>query len=234
MFFEIQHGDSIKLMSQMVSDGRTADLIVTDPPYKLESGGNNDVMGGCFSKESYNNNGSIVHCDIDWPDFMPLLYKVLAPRAHCYVMANNRHVQNMLNAAEAAGFKFHNLLVWDKITCTPNRWYAKNCEYIGFFYKGNAKMINDCGSKQLIKCPQVDESKHPTEKPVSLFEHYILNSSHKGDTVLDPFLGSGSCGCAAVKNGRNFIGMEFEKKWIDVAKQRIMTCDKQPDMFQTA
>ena len=117
-------GDSMEIMPT-IGD---VDLIVTDPPYKLESGGRSGLMGGIFDPDNYDNSGSIVDCDIDWPDFMPLLSAML-PRGHAYVMANNRNVQAMLNAAEAAGFGFHNLLVWDKISCTPNRWYAKNLEF---------------------------------------------------------------------------------------------------------
>lgn len=225
-------GDSMEILPTL---GECADLVLSDPPYKLTSGGNKPSPGcvrmrGCFSDENYDNSGSIVDCDIDWTDFMPLLYGALKG-GHAYIMANNRNVQAMLNAAESAGFGFHNLLVWDKITCTPNRWFAKNLEFIGFFYKGKAKYINDCSSKQLIRCPQVDESKHPTEKPVALFEHYIENSSNPGDLVIDPFSGSGSVGVAAVKTGRRAILIEKLPKWFDESCRRVEAASKQLQMF---
>jgi len=65
------------------------------------------------------------------------------------------------------------------------------------------------------------ESKHPTNKPVWLMEEIIDASSQIGDTVLDPFMGGGSTGVACKKLGRNFIGVEKEPKWFDMAKQRI-------------
>lgn len=231
MTYEIHNCDSIKFMEGMVKDGRKVELCVTDPPYRLTQGGRTGEMGGCFDADNYDNKGGIVQCDIDWPDFMPLLYAVLADQAHCYVMANNRNVQAMLNSAESAGFRFHNLLAWDKITATPNRWFMKNIEFIGFFYKGAAKYINDCSAKQLIRCPQVDETDHPTEKPVALFENFIRQSSQDGDTVLDPFMGVGSAGVAALRLKRRFLGLEIEKKWYDVAEQRLNAATSQERMF---
>lgn len=219
-------GDALEILPTIGA----VDCIVTDPPYRLTSGGKNGEMGGCLDPENYNNDGGIVDCDIDWPDFMPLLYQIL-PRGHAYIMANNRNVQAMLNAASSAGFDFHNLLVWDKITCTPNRWYAKNLEFTGFFYKGKAKHINDCSAKQLIRCPQVDQSAHPTEKPVALFEHYIENSTARGDLVCDPFAGSGTTGVAAVRTGRRAILIEKTTKWFDICCERVRIASQQLQMF---
>ena len=203
--------------------GECADLIMTDPPYRLTSGGKDTgEMGGCFSHGEYDNSGSIVECDIDWPDFIPLLYGSLRGDSHAYIMANNRNVQPMLNEAEKSGFRFHNLCVWDKGTATPNRWYMKNLEFVGFFYKGTAKHINDCGSKQLIYVQQEDYGNHPTTKPVGLMEYYISNSSTQGQTVCDPFCGTASTAIAALRSGRKFIGVESDKRWFGVACDRVM------------
>jgi len=221
----LYHGDTIEILPTL---GQCADLVLVDPPYKLTSGGNNPKdkskkMGGCFGYGEYNNSGSIVPCDIDWSDFMPLLYEALISGNHAYVMCNNRHVANMMNEAEAAGFGFHNLLVWDKVTATPNRWYMKNCEFTGMFYKTPAKYVTNCGAKQLISCPQVDVSDHPTEKPVPLMRHYIEQSTERGQIVLDPFMGSGTTGVAAVHAGRAFIGIEKDEKYFNMAVQRILS-----------
>lgn len=63
--------------------------------------------------------------------------------------------------------------------------------------------------------------KHPTEKPSSLIGILVTNSSNTGDVVLDPFMGSGSCGVACLETGRKFIGIEIDKKYFDVAVERI-------------
>lgn len=243
-------GDSMEIMRDILTGA--ADCIVTDPPYKLTSGGGTPKgkptrgladwhienrpqprMSGCFNSESYNNNGNLVECDIDWPDFMPLMYSCLRD-GHAYVMANNRHIANCENAALAAGFRLHNWLVWDKVTATPNRWYMKNCEFTGFFYKGRAKYINNMSHKQLVRVAHKDESKHPTEKPVELMESYIRNSTQPGQVVLDPFMGSGSTGVAAIRAGRAFIGIEKDPRWFDVACGRIGATGRVTGLFESA
>ena len=222
-------GDCLEVMKTLPDC--SVDAVVTDPPYLLESGGCTRLdMGGKFNADRYNNNGAIIPSDMQFEDFMPLIAAVL-PQGHAYFMVNNRHVQGALNAAESAGFRFHNLLVWDKGTGTPNRWYMKNCEFVLLLFRGRAKPINDCGSRQLIRCPNVINGQHETEKPVALMEHYIGNSSQRGQTILDPFMGSGTTGVAAVQMGRDFIGIEREPKYFDIACKRIEEAQRQGDLF---
>ena len=99
------------------------------------------------------------------------------------------------------------------------------------FFKGKAKFINDCGCKQLIYSPQENYGWHPTTKPVSLMEYFIRNSSVKGQTVIDPFMGVGSTAVACKKNNRNFIGIEIEQKYFDIACKRIEEASRQKDLF---
>ncbi len=68
---------------------------------------------------------------------------------------------------------------------------------------------------------RVKNPKHPTQKPVKILEHIINISSNEGDTVCDMFSGVGSTGVAAVNLGRNFIGIEIDKKFFEAGKKRI-------------
>ena len=209
------------------------DCIVSDLPYLLECGGNKETplsMGGKFARGRYDNSGAIIPVDIEFSEVMPLLADCMVS-GHAYFMVNNRHVANVENAALAAGFRFHNWLVWDKSTGTPNRWYMKNCEFTLFVFRGAAKYINDCGSRQLIKCPNVIGGEHETQKPVPLMEHYIGNSTQRDEIVLDPFMGSGTTGVAAVQMGRRFIGIERDPGYFDIACRRIEQAQRQGDMF---
>ena len=63
--------------------------------------------------------------------------------------------------------------------------------------------------------------KHPTEKPVELLKVLIENSSNEGDIVMDCFMGSGSTGVACLETNRGFIGIEIDKKYYDIAVERI-------------
>jgi len=224
----LYHGDALEIIPNLVESNILADMVLSDIPYLIESGGNSsEAMSGCFGNKDYDNSGHIVTCDIEFSEIFPLLYNVLS-EGHCLTMVNNRNVQNMLNEAENAGFYFHNLLIWDKGTVTPNRWYMKGCEFVGMFKKGKAKNINNCSAKTLVKYPHTDETNHPTEKPVGLMKYYIENSTQAGETVIDPFMGVGSTGVACVKSNRNFIGIEIEQEWFDIACERITEIYERP------
>lgn len=178
-------------------------------------------MGGKFAKDEYDNNGAIVPCDISWSDFLPTVFRAIEKNGEAYIMANNRHLTVADSVAQHCGFKYHNHLIWHKGNATRNRWYMKNCEFTLYYFKGRGKAINNCGSLQMVSIPNVKNAVHPTEKPVPLMQIYIKNSSQVGDVVLDPFMGSGSTGCAAMMSGREFIGIEKDKKYFDLAVERI-------------
>lgn len=74
------------------------------------------------------------------------------------------------------------------------------------------------------------EKFHPTQKPVSLLKYLILTYSNKGDTILDNCMGSGTTALACIDTGRNFIGFEKEKKYFDIAMQRIARMRQQPKL----
>ncbi len=210
------------------------DLAVSDVPYALTTGGvskSSKTMSGIFAAHNYANDGQLVMATVPFPEMMEAIYAALADDADCYVMANDKNVHPLTDAALEAGFQFHNLLVWDKITPTANRWYMKNLEFTLYLWKGRARTINNPSAKQLIRGGVEKEGGHPTEKPVHLMAEYIRNSSQRGQSVLDPFMGSGTTGVAAVQEGRHFTGIEIDPVFFDVACRRIETALRQPGLF---
>ena len=200
-----------------------ADTVVSDPPYPLTSGGNaTEVMGGLFSQDVYDNSGDLMP-SVPWHHMGGPIFRACADDADCYIMANDKNVWAAHAAFTGAGFAFHNLLVWDKIRATRNRWYMKNCEFTLYLFKGLAapQGIADCGSKQLFTLNAARTSGHKTEKPIALMQHYIANSCPPGGLVLDPFAGSGSTLLAAAALGRRAVGIELEREWFDVACARL-------------
>ena len=78
------------------------------------------------------------------------------------------------------------------------------------------------GTSNILRIPNIIGNKlHPTEKPIELMKVLISNSSEQNDVVLDPFMGTGSCGVACKELRRDFIGVEIDKKYFDIAKERI-------------
>lgn len=223
MKYNLIQGNCLELMKNNISDN-SIDLIVTDPPYKTITGGDLNGKSSIRPKGMLKGNRKLFrYQNIEISDWMSELYRVLKDNSHCYIFTNSLNMQEMLNEATSIGFKLHNILVWVKNNCTPSQFYMKNCEYVLFLRKGRAKWINNIGdSKTAHQFNNIIGNKnHPTEKPVDLLEFYIKNSSQEKDTVLDPFMGSGSTGVACINVNRKFIGIELDLDYFKIAKQRI-------------
>lgn len=233
---ELHNEDCLDVLASIGNN--TVDLVVTDPPYKIISGGvrktkSGDDPSGIFNRRHEDNKRTdwvnevrtgkmFKNNTIKFGDWVSEVFRVLKDGTHCYVMVNDRNMQEMLNEGTKAGFKLVNILVWKKNNCTPNKYYMKNSEFIILFRKGKARSINNMGSKQVIEINNIIGNKiHPTEKPVELIEHLIGNSSNEGDLVLDPFLGGGSAAVASQNLNRRFIGIELDDKYFDIAKSRL-------------
>ncbi|MDM0660037.1 site-specific DNA-methyltransferase [Clostridium perfringens] len=222
------HNNSIEYLKEMKEC--SVDLIVTDPPYKTITGGNSDGANSKRPQGMLDGNRKLFkHQKLKISDWMGDIYRVLKEGSHCYIMTNSLNMEEMLTESRKAGFKLHNILVWEKNNCTPSQFYMKNCEYTLFLRKGKAKWINDIGgSKTVHKYNNIIGKKtHPCEKPVELMEFYIKNSSNEGDVVLDPFMGTGSVGVACLNTNRKFIGIELDDKYFDIAKERIEMINKE-------
>ena len=222
MDYNILLGDAIELFAT-IEDG-SIDCIITDPPYEVISGGSNENPGvnrpsGILSK----NDGKIFeHNNLDIEAWIGECYRVLKDDTHIYIMTNFLNLEHYMKAIREAGFDIHNLLVWEKNTATPNRWYMKNAEYIIFARKGNAKPINDCGCKTVLQCNAVSKRIHPTEKPIELLKIFITNSSRPGDVILDPFGGSMSTARAALLTGRRAISFEMDETYYELGRESIL------------
>ncbi|MBG6205405.1 site-specific DNA-methyltransferase (adenine-specific) [Labrenzia sp. EL_126] len=197
-----------------------------DAPYKLTSGGaakssaKHKVMCGGWMA-GYDNSGTLMETGITWQEVMELVAGCLQKNADVYAFANDKNQFEAQLEARNAGLKFHNLLAWNKINATANRWYMKNLEFVLYLYAGEARAIANCGDKQLVNFPQRDATSHPTEKPVPLVEAYIRNSALAGEPVIDPFLGSGTAALACINTGNPFVGVEIDPSHFETACRRV-------------
>lgn len=193
-------------------DDESIDLVFTDPPYPVISGGNKNPAApkGMLSA---NDGKHFKHNDISFEEYVPELYRVLKTGTHCYIMTNLLNMFTLYDVAIAAGFKLHNLLVWRKNNCNPNRWYMKNGEFIFMFYKGKARTINHRGSKSIVNFDNVRDRDHPTEKPLDMVQYFVSNSVSPQDIVLDPFMGVGTTGRVCQNLGLRFIGFEIDPEY---------------------
>lgn len=211
---EIYLNDCLNVLENIPNE--SIDLVVTDCPYKIVSGGctNNAVKIG-KTDSIYIKQGKIFeHNDIEFGKWMPEVYRVLKNGTHCYVMINPRNLKELWEEAEAAGFTFQNLLVWDKGNVTPNKWYMNGYELILMLRKGKARNINHMGTKNILSIPNNTDKLHPSEKPVDLMKILVENSANKGDTVLDPFMGVGG--------GRSSLSADRPKLYRDRDRRKVL------------
>ena len=125
------------------------DLLVTDPPYCISTGGGGG-MHGILSPQNKKVGKIFKHNDIDFSDWIPEVYRVLKQNTHAYIMTNPRNLMRLQAECEKAGFTFQNLLVWDKGNVNPTRCYMNAYELILMLRKGNEKKIYNCGEKTLL------------------------------------------------------------------------------------
>ena len=223
---KLLQGNCLELIKKLPDN--TISCIITDPPYDMSHS-----TGGCTNSKLKNrwrgnikagNNVMDFATSIKFSDWLPEVYRVLQESGHCYIFCNDKNMKELLNECDKVGFKESNILVWIKNNACPNRYYMKNCEFVLFLYKGAAKPINNMGDKAAVQVDNISGKNklHPTQKPIGLLERFVLNSTNKNDIVLDLFMGSGSTGVAAVNTNRNFIGMELDEKYFQIAQNRIM------------
>lgn len=118
------------------------------------------------------------------------------------------------------------LCIWEKTNPSPMNGqviWLSGIECCVYGKKKNATFNEHC-KNTVFRFPTVKGKLHPTQKPIDLMKYLIEVSSNENDIVLDPFMGSGSTGVACINTNRSFIGIELDKTYFDIAKERIESC----------
>lgn len=218
-------GDCITELKKLPD--KSIDLIVTDPPYPITKKGCAGNTGGMMATKATMQGKIFEHNSIDCSEYAPEFFRLLKDGSHCYVMSNHVNLINMLNTFTGVGFHFIKSLIWNKGNKLMGRFYMSQYEYILFFRKGKGVQINHCGTSDILSIPNKKskdasgKNLHDTEKPIELMEILIDNSSREGQIILDPFMGIGSTGMACKNLNRNFVGIEIDNTYFDIAQQRL-------------
>ena len=205
-------GDCLERMKEIESG--SVEMILTDPPYGMDFQSN-------YRKEKHSKikNDS----DLSWlDDWVNELFRVSADNSAHYVFCSFHNVDKFKQALEKK-FKIKNMLVWEKNNTSMGDLkgdFAPKYEMIIFMQKGR-RLINGKRDANILKFKKTGNKLHPTQKPVDLLEYLLTKFSGDGDTVLDPFMGSGSTGVAAKNLNRSFIGIEMDEGYFKIAQDRI-------------
>ena len=130
---------------------------------------------------------------------------------------------------------FYQQIVWNRRSSVDNNLYymTPTTELILWFAKEVPQVFkSECPHKSEVwnMAPACDPD-HPATFPIALPRACILLTTSPGNLVVDPFMGSGTTGVAAVKEGRRFVGIELDPEYFEIAKKRIMDAQKQPRLF---
>lgn len=186
------------------------DAVVTDPPYGVNFDTDYTRFTSGFGVERTTHKE--VHGDAE--PFDPAPWLSVAPRV---VMFGANIFSNKLPTGS--------WLVWDK-RFTNGKAFLADGE-AAWMNAGYGVYIFSKTSQGFVRPEPIQ---HPTQKPVEVMQ-WVIEKAGNPETILDPFMGSGTTGVAAVKLGRKFIGIEIEPSYFDIACKRISDALKQPDMF---
>lgn len=199
------------------------DLVVTDPPYEIATRGAGiykqddkryvqelDVMSNGFSEEVLD-------------QLCRLMKKI-----NIYIFCSQKQIIPLLTYFVVNCGCNYNIITWHKTNPIPacGNKYLTDTEYILFFREKGVRVYGTYETKKTwyaTPLNQGDKKKynHPTIKPVDILQNLIVNSSKEGEVVFDPFMGSGSTGVACKKTNRDFVGIEIDKTYYDIAVERI-------------
>lgn len=225
-------------------EASSVDLIFADPPYFLSGGGFTCSSGKMVSvdKGKWDKKISLEEKHQFNREWIGAVKEVLKDNGSLFITGTYHNIYSVGMALEEEGFIILNNITWQKTNPPPNlscRYFTHSTETIlwakkdikgnkhTFNYKlmkernGN-KQMKDVWSGSTTRKTEKLHGKHPTQKPEYLLENIILAASKQGDLILDPFMGSGTTCLVAKKNGRLSIGIEIEKEYCEIARNRIL------------
>lgn len=237
--FTLYHGDCMELLKTIPNNSVNA--IFADPPYFLSNGGISVQSGKqvCVDKGDWDKGGTPEYIYSFNKQWLSLCHNKLTDDGTIWISGTHHNIHVVMRCLQELGYKILNTITWQKTDPPPNL----SCRYFNFsteliiwarksekkLHKFNYEVMKQLnGGKQMTdvwRIPAVGRwektcGKHPTQKTLRLLYRIILASTDKGDTILDPFAGSCTTGIAANLLGRNFIGIEQERQFIELGERR--------------
>jgi len=239
-------GDCVQIMKDLPAG--SVDAIFADPPYNLQLAGelhrpNNTRVDGV--DEAWDQFDSFAAYDRFTRDWLAAARHALKDDGSIWVIGSYHNIYRVGTILQDLGFWTLNDIVWVKTNPMPNfrgrrftnahetmLWCAKSQDSRYTFNYDAMKALNEdlqmrsdwtlplCTGNERLKGEDGAKA-HPTQKPETLLYRAILASTNPGDLILDPFFGTGTTGAVAKKLGRNFLGIEREKRYVEIARKRI-------------
>jgi site-specific DNA-methyltransferase (adenine-specific) len=239
------HGDCLDILKEIQTN--SVDLIFADPPYFLSNGGITCKAGKMVlvNKADWDKSKGFEN-DFNFNrKWINLCREVLKDNGCIWVSGTMHNIYQIGFSLQSSNFHLLNEISWFKPNAPPNlscKYFAHSHETVLWARKSKnnshkfnydeMKNIDDRISPKgrqmrsvwnIPLTPKWEKiyGRHPTQKPLELIRRIILSNSMRGDLVLDPFSGSGTTGVMAKKLGRNYLGIDIEKDYLDLSIKRI-------------
>lgn len=241
--FTLLQGDCFELLPQFEYQ---FDMIFADPPYFLSNGGISVQAGRIVNvdKGEWDKGGTPEKINDFNKHWISLCRDKLKDSGTIWISGTYHNIFSVANSLTELGFKILNVATWVKTNPPPNiscRYFTYSTEFIIWARKSakrphyfNYKLMKHLnGGKQMTdvwRMPAIAPwekscGKHPTQKPLALLTRIILASTPSNGWVLDPFAGSSTTGIAASLVGRRYLGIEKEKEYVEMSRNRRMEID---------
>lgn len=213
----LYEGDCLEILPEIM----TVDAIVTDPPYAIPT---NAAQGRSQTRTI----GDLSLVESVFRQQFRQYRRLTAMGGRCFVFCDGTSYPVIFRAAYSEFTSA--LLVWDKGRIGMGREFRKSHELIMHCWTESTPIYSDSiGHADVLKFEPVgQEREHPAQKPLALLQHLL---KFCGEKVLDPFMGSGSTGCAAVSMGKRFTGIEIQPEYFDLACERLENAQRQESLF---
>lgn len=201
-------GNSLQVVKNLPES--SIDLIVTDPPY------GDNIGYGTHNIRIAGNEHPLLALSV-----MSDAYRALKPNSTAYMFCGMRHLHFLRSFfIQYTRYKLKETLIWDKVSIGVGDGFRKQYECILVLEKGRPKYRNP-RMYNLLSYARVRDRAHPHVKPIALIKSLIEHSSDEGQTVLDPFLGTGTTVVAACELKRGYLGIEQNEQYCAVATGRL-------------
>jgi len=208
---KVYHGDCLEVMKDMEND--SVDVTLTDIPYGVVNRSSNGL------RDLDKGNADVFTLDMD-----EMLDEILrVTRGQIIIFCGREQFSNIYEffANEKGTTRS---IVWEKTNPSPMNGqyvYLSGVEFAVWFKPRGRKVFNAHCKNTVLRHSNGTRKVHPTQKNIELFKELILDNSNEDEVIFDPFLGSGTTAVAAINTNRNFIGIEKEWEYCEIANERI-------------
>ena len=230
----LMQGDCLERMDCLIAEGVKVDAIITDPPFNIvEKIGNNIHL---FRQSAKQKDISITRENMDFDrgfdqlEWLSRIPKLLKKGGNLIIFNDWENMGDIAKELRSLKIKVKSLNHWQKNNPCPAEWHRRfvaGREYFLHCTKGGKNTFNvdklhkGCFNYPLTKKSEKSFGKHPNQKPLNLLTEMLEILTDSGQAVLDPFMGSGSVGVAAKNLNRDFIGIELDLGYFNIALDRM-------------